>query len=62
MACCRAKVTHVQHSGVEKITISGACFSHVHLDLVGPLTASSDGSTYLLTMIDKVARGPLGLH
>ena len=29
MACCRAKVTHVEHSGVEKIPIPGALFSHV---------------------------------
>ena len=50
MACCRAKVTHVKHSGVEKIPIPGARFSHMHVDLVGPLPASRDGSTYLLTM------------
>ena len=29
MACCRAKVTHVEHSGVEKIPIPGALFSHM---------------------------------
>ena len=29
VACCRAKVTHVEHSGVEKIPIPGALFSHV---------------------------------
>ena len=52
VACRRAKVTHVEHSGVEKIPILGAHFSHVHVDLVGPLPASRDGSTYLLTMID----------
>ena len=49
MACCRAKVTHVEHSGVEKIPIPGACFSHMHVDLVVPLPASRDASTYLLT-------------
>ena len=52
VACCRAKVTHVEHAGVEKIPIPGVCFSHVHVDLVGPLPASRDGSTYLLTMIE----------
>ena len=49
MACCRAKVTHVEHSGVEKIPLPGACFSHMHVDLVVPLPASRDASTYLLT-------------
>ena len=58
MACCRAKVTHVEHSGVEKIPIPGARFSHVHVDLVGPLPASRDGSTYLLTMVDRSTRWP----
>ena len=52
VACCRAKVTHVEHSGVEKIPIPGLRFSHVYVDLVGPLLASRDGSTYLLTIID----------
>ena len=46
VACfIRAKVTHVEHSGVEKIPIPGVRFSHVHVDLVGPLPASRDGST-----------------
>ena len=56
VACCRAKVTHVEHSGVEKIPIPGARFSHMHADLVGPLPASRYGSTYLLTMIDRSTR------
>ena len=58
VACCRAKVTHVEHSGVEKIPIPGVRFSHVHVDLVGPLPASRDGSTYLLMMIDHSTRWP----
>ena len=58
MACCRAKVTHMGHTGVEKIPIPGIRFSHVHVDLVGPLPASRDGSTYLLTVIDRSNRWP----
>ena len=58
VSCRRAKVTHVEHFGVEKIPILGAHFSHVHVDLVGPLSASKDGSTYLLTMIDHSTRWP----
>ena len=46
VTCCRANLTHVQHSGVEKIPIPGACFSDMHMDLVGPLPASRDESTY----------------
>ena len=48
VACDRAKVTHVEHSGVEKIPTPRARFSYLHLDLVGPHPASRDGSTYLL--------------
>ena len=58
VASCRAKVTHVEHSVVEKIPIPGVRFSHVHVDLVGPLRASRDGSTYLVTMIDQSTRWP----
>ena len=58
VACCRAKVTHVEHSDVEKIPIPGARFSHMHVDLVGLLPASRDGSIYLLTMIDRCTRWP----
>ena len=43
---------------MEKIPIPGVRFSHVHVDLVGPLPASRDGSTYLLTMIDQSTRWP----
>ncbi len=56
VACGRAKVTQVEHSGVEKIPTPRPRFSHLHLDLVGPLPASRDGSTYLLTMIDHSTR------
>jgi transposase InsO family protein len=31
-------------------------FSHVHVDLVGSLPASSDGHVYLLTIIDRSTR------
>ena len=58
VACCRAKVTHVKLCSVEKIPVPGTRFSHVHLDLVGPLPASRDWSTYLLTIIDSSTRWP----
>ncbi len=31
-------------------------FSHVHVNLVGPLPAYSDGHVYLLTIIDSSTR------
>ena len=31
-------------------------FSHVHVDLVGPLPFSSDSFSYILTMIDRTTR------
>ena len=48
----------VEHSGVGKIPIPGACFSHMHVDLVDPLPASRDGTNYLLIMIDRSTRWP----
>ena len=58
VACCRAKVVRVEHTAVEKIPIPEARFSHVHVDLVGPLPASRQGHTYLLTVIDRSTRWP----
>ncbi len=33
-------------------------FSHVHIDLVGPLPASSSGHTHLFTVVDRSTRWP----
>jgi Integrase core domain len=56
--CARGKVlTHVK-SPVKNIPIPAARFSHVHLDLVGPLPTSAEGFTHLLTMIDRTTRWP----
>jgi Integrase zinc binding domain len=32
------------------------CFSHIHVDLVGPLPVSADGHVYLLISIDRSTR------
>jgi transposase InsO family protein len=55
-SCARAKVTRQLAIGVEPIAIPGHRFTHIHLDIVGPLPASSDGAAYLLTMIDRSTR------
>ena len=44
-------------SPVPSIKVPRRRFSHVHLDLVGPLP-SSQGFSYLLTMIDRTSRWP----
>jgi len=55
-SCQRAKVTKQHTASVESIDIPQRRFSHVHVDLVGPLPVAADGSTYLLTMIDRTTR------
>ena len=45
------------HSTVPSIPVPSRRFSHVHVDLVGPLP-SSQGYSYLLTMIDRTTRWP----
>ncbi len=56
VACQCAKVTKQPWSSIQPITISQGRFSHVHVDLVGPLPASEDGFLYLLTMVDRTTR------
>ena len=55
-ACNPAKVTRQPSTSVEKMEIPTARFSHVHVDIVGPLPLSRDGYTHLLTMIDQSTR------
>jgi IS30 family transposase len=38
--------------------VSPESFSHVHVDLVGPLPRSECGHTFLMTMIDRTTRWP----
>ena len=44
-------------TSVPAIPVPSRRFSHVHIDIVGPLT-SSLGYSYLLTMIDRTTRWP----
>jgi transposase InsO family protein len=54
--CQRAKVTKQPRASVQPIPIPTRRFSHVHVDLVGPLPASEDGYLYILTMVDRTTR------
>jgi len=55
-ACQRGKVTTQPQSPVVPMEIPSQRFTHVHLDLVGPLPVSSDRLRYLLTIIDRSTR------
>ena len=57
LKCQSSKITRHSRSPVEEIPIPVRRFSHIHLDLVGPLP-SSQGHTYLLTIIDRTTRWP----
>ena len=56
VACQRAKVTQQHTSAVEPIPIPQRRFSHVHVDIVGPLPVAAGGATYVLSMIDRTTR------
>ena len=57
LRCQQSKIfTHV-HSSVPAIPVPTRRLSHVHIDILGPLS-SSQGFNYLLTMIDRTTRWP----
>ena len=56
--CSRGKVTVQEKTEVEQIPVSGAKFSHVHVDIVGPFPVSQRGHRYLLTAVDRATRWP----
>ena len=54
--CQRAKITKQPTAPVRPIPVPARRFSHIHVDLVGPLPASKEGFSYLLTIIDRSTR------
>jgi transposase InsO family protein len=56
VSCQRAKVTKQATTAVAPIPIPAKRFSHIHVDLVGPLPASADGFKYIFTIIDRSTR------
>lgn len=56
-ACQRAKVQKHTRTPVTQIPVPRVRFSHIHMDLVGPLP-SSQGFSYLLTIVDRFTRWP----
>ena len=54
--CQKAKVTKQPHAAVQPIPVPGRRFSHIHVDLVGPLPVSEDGYSHLFTIVDRSTR------
>ena len=57
LRCQQSKIQSHVRSSVPSNQVPGRRFSHMHLDLMGPLP-SSQGFSYLLTMIDRTSRMP----
>jgi len=55
--CQLTKVTRHTHSPYGQFTLPDQRFDRVHMDIVGPLP-SSNGMSYLLTMVDRFTRWP----
>ena len=55
-ACQVAKVTRQPVAPVQSIPVPEKRFSHIHVDLVGPLPTSASGHTHLLTIVDRSTR------
>ncbi len=54
--CARGKITRQPRAPVQQIAVPKQLFSHIHIDLVGPLPVSKEGHSFLLTMIDRASR------
>ena len=54
--CQQAKVTKQQRAAVQHIPIPIRRFSHVHIDLVGPLPRSPEGFNHIFTLVDHSSR------
>jgi len=57
LQCQRSKIQKHVKASVPAIPVPSRRFSHVYIDIVGPLP-SSLGYSYLLTMIDRTTRWP----
>lgn len=57
LACQKAKVNRHTKAPVQNIPVPDVRFSHIHMDIVGPLPPSK-GNIYVLTIIDRFTRWP----
>jgi transposase InsO family protein len=54
--CQRSKASREPATAVQPIPVPAARFTHIHVDLVGPLPVSAEGFQYLFTVIDRSTR------
>jgi len=54
--CERAKVSRQHTAAVQPIAIPARRFTHIHVDIIGPLPAATRGSRYLFTVVDRSSR------
>jgi transposase InsO family protein len=54
--CQRGKVTAQPAAAVEPIPVPTRWFSHIHVDLVGPMPTSAAGHSYIFTAVDRPSR------
>jgi Integrase zinc binding domain len=54
--CQRAKAGKRPSPPIQPIAVPTIRFSHIHVDLVGPLPPAADGSQYILTAVDWSTR------
>ncbi len=54
--CQRGKVTRQPAAATQSIPVPERRFTHLHVDLVGPLPTSAEGFKYLFTIIDRSTR------
>ena len=57
LSCQASKIQRHYRAPVEAIPVPPRRFTHVHVDIVGPLPTSR-GYTYLLTILDRTTRWP----
>ena len=54
--CQMAKVTKQPRAAVQPLAIPARRFTHLHLNLVGPLPRSAEGYNHILTIVDRSSR------
>jgi transposase InsO family protein len=54
--CARGKTTVHVTAEVEPMKIPSRSFSHLHVDLVGPLPMSKNGEAHIVTIVDRSTR------
>ena len=57
LACQKAKIHHRIKTSLATFAKPDSRFSHIHIDIVGPLPPSED-CKYILTVIDRFTRWP----